>query len=275
MRAHVAIMGLLTLCGISPWVASAGMNSSPNWTYDGLATNGYLGNSVSTAGDVNGDGYSDLIVGEPYYDNGQTDEGRALVFHGSATGLESIASWMYQSDSPFTLAGYAVSTAGDVNGDGYDDVIVGIPEWTVASNHGRAVLFLGSPTGLSSTPAWIKDGESANGSTYGLSVSTAGDVNDDGYDDVLIGDPLYGPGTDIYGQPGVQREVYALRGVARPGNSGGPLLTSDGEVAGVVYAQAQADPQMAFALTSNQVAAAISAGRSATREVSTGGCSRT
>ena len=82
-------------------------------------------------------------------------------------------------------------------------------------------------------------------------------------------------GTDIYGQPGVQREVYALRGVARPGNSGGPLLTSDGEVAGVVYAQAQADPQMAFALTSNQVAAAISAGRSATREVSTGGCSRT
>ena len=82
-------------------------------------------------------------------------------------------------------------------------------------------------------------------------------------------------GTDIYGKPGVQREVYALRGVARPGNSGGPLLTSDGQVAGVVYAQAVADPQMAFALTAAQVSDAISAGRNATREVSTGGCSHT
>ncbi len=46
-----------------------------------------FGNSVSTAGDVNGDGYSDVIVGAPYYDNGQTDEGRAYVYHGSSTGL--------------------------------------------------------------------------------------------------------------------------------------------------------------------------------------------
>ena len=82
-------------------------------------------------------------------------------------------------------------------------------------------------------------------------------------------------GTDIYGNPGVAREVYALRGTARPGNSGGPLLTTDGRVAGVIYAQAQQDPQMAFALTANQVSAAISKGRTATQEVSTGPCSRT
>lgn len=81
-------------------------------------------------------------------------------------------------------------------------------------------------------------------------------------------------GTDIYGNPGVTREVYALRGKARPGNSGGPLLTTDGEVAGVIYAQATQDPQMAFALTANQVSEAIRIGRSATEEVSTGSCAR-
>ncbi len=81
-------------------------------------------------------------------------------------------------------------------------------------------------------------------------------------------------GTDIYGNPGVAREIYALRGTARPGNSGGPLLTTDGKVAGVVYAQATTDPQMAFALTAAQVSKAISSGRNATNQVSTGRCSR-
>jgi S1-C subfamily serine protease len=81
-------------------------------------------------------------------------------------------------------------------------------------------------------------------------------------------------GTDIYGNPGITREVYALRGKARPGNSGGPLLTADGRVAGVIYAQATQDPQMAFALTANQVAEAVRVGRSATAEVSTGTCAR-
>ena len=81
-------------------------------------------------------------------------------------------------------------------------------------------------------------------------------------------------GTDIYGKPGVPREVYALRGKARPGNSGGPLLTAEGKVAGVVYAQAMDDQDMAFALTAAQVSKAISVGRNATQEVSTGQCSR-
>jgi S1-C subfamily serine protease len=81
-------------------------------------------------------------------------------------------------------------------------------------------------------------------------------------------------GTDIYGKPGVSREVYALRGTARPGNSGGPFLAPDGSVAGVVFAQAQGDAQTAYALTARQVAPAIKAGRAATSAVSTGGCAR-
>jgi len=81
-------------------------------------------------------------------------------------------------------------------------------------------------------------------------------------------------GTDIYGKPGVAREIYALRGMARPGNSGGPLLLPNGQVAGVVFAQAQADPQMAYALTAAQVAPAIAAGKALDTAVSTGPCSR-
>jgi hypothetical protein len=74
---------------------------------------------------VNGDGYADVIVGAPYYDNGETDEGRAYVYHGSSSGLSATANWTAESNQASAYFGYSVSTAGDVNGDGYADVIVG------------------------------------------------------------------------------------------------------------------------------------------------------
>lgn len=81
-------------------------------------------------------------------------------------------------------------------------------------------------------------------------------------------------GTDIYGNRGIEREIYALRGVARPGSSGGPLLSPEGRVDGVIFAQAQADPQTAYALTAAEVAPAIRIGRNATQAVDTGVCPR-
>ena len=78
-----------------------------------------FGISVATAGDVNGDGYSDVIVGAAWYDNGQTDEGRAFVYHGSAAGLATSAAWTAESDQASARFGVSVATAGDVNGDGY------------------------------------------------------------------------------------------------------------------------------------------------------------
>ncbi len=79
-------------------------------------------------------------------------------------------------------------------------------------------------------------------------------------------------GQDIYGSGRVVRSIYALRAVVRPGNSGGPLVGTDGRVLGVIFAASRDDPDTGYALTSAQVADAAAAGRSATGSVPTGRC---
>jgi S1-C subfamily serine protease len=77
---------------------------------------------------------------------------------------------------------------------------------------------------------------------------------------------------NIYGDGAVIREVFSLRGRILPGNSGGPIVTSDGDVAGVVFAASVTDHDTGYALTAEQVAAAAQAGSTGSAEVSTGGC---
>ena len=77
---------------------------------------------------------------------------------------------------------------------------------------------------------------------------------------------------DIYGDGTVIREVFSLRGLVRPGNSGGPILDSDGEVAGVVFAASVTDDETGYALTAAQVQDSAAEGRASTAEVSTGDC---
>ena len=77
---------------------------------------------------------------------------------------------------------------------------------------------------------------------------------------------------DIYGQGTVIREVYSIRGLVRPGNSGGPIVDSGGDVVGVVFAASVTDDDTGYALTANQVADSAAAGRSSSQEVSTGDC---
>jgi S1-C subfamily serine protease len=79
-------------------------------------------------------------------------------------------------------------------------------------------------------------------------------------------------GEDIYGGPGVTREVYSLYATVKPGNSGGPLLSKDGRLAGVVFARSLDDPQTGYALTLNEVSSDIASAKDATSQVSTGGC---
>ena len=76
---------------------------------------------------MNGDGYADVIVGVPEVGQPRDNEGRAYVYHGSATGLSATAAWTAEGNQATAEFGHAVGTAGDVNGDGYADVVVGAP----------------------------------------------------------------------------------------------------------------------------------------------------
>jgi hypothetical protein len=142
---------------------------------------------VRAAGDVNGDGYSDVIVGADNFSNAEDTEGRAFVFHGSKSGLSRSPAWRAEPDQADAFFGGDVAAAGDVNGDGYADVLVGASSLDVGGQEraGRAYLYLGSPTGLPDTPSWTADGEEPS-ANFGSSVSTAGDVNGDGFDDWLV-----------------------------------------------------------------------------------------
>jgi len=164
-----------------------GLGATPDWTAESDQANAYFGYSVSTAGDVNGDGYGDVVIGAHYYDDDQANEGRAYVYTGTAEGLSATPDWMAESDQASANFGVSVSTAGDLNGDGYGDVIVGAYRYDGdQANEGRAFVYTGTAEGLSTTPDWTAESDQANG-YLGYSVSTAGDVNGDGYGDVIVG----------------------------------------------------------------------------------------
>ncbi|MCB0727182.1 MAG: FG-GAP repeat protein [Ignavibacteriae bacterium] len=174
--------------------SALGVGTTAAWNAVGNQVSAYFGWSVSTAGDVNGDGYSDVIIGAVNYDNGQNDEGAAFVYHGSASGLSAFANWSAEGNQVNANFGYSVSTAGDVNGDGYSDVIVGANGFDNGqTNEGAAFVYLGSASGLSSTSNWSAEGN-LTGADFGNSVSTAGDVNGDGYSDVIVGAERYNNG---------------------------------------------------------------------------------
>lgn len=174
------------------------LQAAAGWTAEGNKNFTALGQAVNTAGDVNGDGYADLVIGAPEWDNGQTNEGRALVYHGGPGGWSSIANWMMEINQGNAKFGTSVSTAGDVNGDGYADLAVGAPYYDDigVQNEGRVFVYHGTANGLNPLPAWVGEGNQAN-ALYGYSASTAGDVNGDGYADLIVGAPDYdGPFTD-------------------------------------------------------------------------------
>ena len=222
--------------------SASGPAAGATWTGSGDENGAQFGLSVATAGDVNGDGYSDVVVGAPAHDAGAgagADRGRAYVYLGSAAGLAAIPAWIGSGDENAASFGYSVGTAGDVNGDGYADLIVGAYAHDAGAgagaNRGRAYLYLGSPSGLVTTPAWTGDGDE-NSAFFGIAVATAGDVNGDSYADVVVGayahDAGAGPGAD-------RGRAYVYLGSAS-GLAVTPAWSAEGDENGAVFGRAVA-----------------------------------
>jgi hypothetical protein len=141
---------------------------------------------VGDAGDLNGDGFGDIVVGLPMMGSG----GSIYVYLGSATGLRATPI-VLPGPGPLSLQwGYHVAGGGDVDGDGFDDLVVG----TYALPTASAYLFRGGPSGVSTTPDVTLN--SPGGANFGTGVVFLGDVDGDGFDDFAVdsssgGDPIY------------------------------------------------------------------------------------
>ncbi len=192
------------------------LNGSNGFHLEGTAPEDGSGDSVSSAGDVNGDGFDDVIVGAPSADPNGSSSGSSYVVFGKALGFDARMELSnLNGNNGFRVdgdggmqSGLSVSNAGDVNDDGYDDVMVGA--WRADSNGyntGSSYVVFGKSSGFSAalslsnldSNTGIRLDGIVGGDHSGESVSGAGDVNGDGFDDVMVGVPDADPNGESSG----------------------------------------------------------------------------
>jgi hypothetical protein len=150
-----------------------------------------FGHALST-GDLNADGFMDLAVGAPLLDADNEDEGSVFVFLGSPTGLKETADLVLRNPVPQkgSQFGFTVSLEGDVDGDGYGDLVAGSPYHDVGetADVGLLHVYLGGAAGLPGLPDWVVDHPALRaGAVFGYSLSTGGDMDGNGTCDIAVG----------------------------------------------------------------------------------------
>ncbi len=238
------IYGGASAPGIGGVLELSDLDGTNGFTLTGSVRNNHVGFSVSSAGDVNGDGYDDLIIGADGNDpGGEIRAGEAFIVYGGASApgtngvldlstLDGTNGFILTGIDGFDRVGDSVSSAGDVNGDGYDDLIIGAQDADPNGNssagetyvvYGGAsapgtggVLDLGA---LDGSNGFILTGIDA-ADNAGISVSSAGDINGDGYDDLIIGASGADPNGDNSG------ESYVIYGGATGTESLTPVTAS-------------------------------------------------
>ena len=192
--------------GFAAVVDLAGLDGSNGFRLDGAAAGDRSGFSVSGAGDVNGDGIDDVIVGARFAQPNGTRSGSSYVVFGKNTGfaaainlasLDGDTGFRIDGVAAFDEFGFAVSGAGDVNGDGIGDVVIGAygADPNGISQSGSSYVVFGRSSGFLATVALASldgsngfrvDGVAAS-DEIGRAVSGVGDINGDGFDDLLFG----------------------------------------------------------------------------------------
>ena len=203
------------------------MDNTADLILDGEDIDNHFGGNASFAGDVNGDGYDDVIVGATgwYYTSGYPF-GRAYIYYGGSS-MDNTADKIFTSNFVYTDFGGPVSSAGDINDDGYDDIIIGAGAYN--SNTGQAYIFYGG-SNMDNLADVTMTGEGIN-NAFGLSATTAGDVNSDGYDDIIIGASWVSRAYLYYGGSNMDNVADLI--MAGDGNFGYPVsqagdVNSDG-----------------------------------------------
>ena len=162
------------------YYGGTGVDNTEDFYLDGENVHDEFGKIIINGGDLNDDGYQDLIIAAPEYNN---SKGRVYVYLGGPS-MDKVPDLVIDNTDDMINIGYHLAGGSDVNNDGYDDFLIGCENFG-DSVYGKVFLYLGGPT-LSSTPGKTFTGTMGN--EIGFIVAMAGDVNKDGYGDILIGD---------------------------------------------------------------------------------------